>query len=148
MWLALQNVSRQGNAFDGFDYQHWIESALAEIARTPLETTVRIVDEDEMRELNSQFRGKRTPTNVLSFPFETIDGVDYQCLGDIVLCAPTAKSEAREQDKPLDSHCAHLIIHGTLHLCGYDHVTEQEAIAMESLEKTIMDGLGFADPYV
>ena len=113
-----------------------------------VEITVRIVDEAESHELNLNYRGKDRPTNVLSFPFECPDEVELPLLGDLVICRQVVEREAQEQDKPLMAHWAHMVVHGSLHLLGYDHIEDDEAEEMESLETQIMTGLGFADPYL
>ena len=113
-----------------------------------VEMTVRIVDEAESHALNLNYRGKDRPTNVLSFPFECPDEVELPLLGDLVICRQVVESEAQEQDKPLMAHWAHMVVHGSLHLLGYDHIEDDEAEEMESLETQIMTGLGFADPYL
>ena len=113
-----------------------------------VEMTVRIVDEAESHELNLNYRGKDRPTNVLSFPFECPDEVELPLLGDLVICRQVVEREAQEQDKPVMAHWAHMVVHGSLHLLGYDHIEDDEAEEMESLETQIMTGLGFADPYL
>ena len=113
-----------------------------------VEMTVRIVDEAESHELNLTYRGKDRPTNVLSFPFECPDEVELPLLGDLVICRQVVEREAAEQDKPLMAHWAHMVVHGSLHLLGYDHIENDEAEEMESLETQIMQGLGFDDPYL
>ena len=113
-----------------------------------VEMTVRIVDEAESHALNLNYRGKDRPTNVLSFPFECPDEVELPLLGDLVICRQVVEREAQEQDKPLMAHWAHMVVHGSLHLLGYDHIKDDEAEEMESLETQIMTGLGFADPYL
>ena len=113
-----------------------------------VEMTVRIVDEAESHELNLNYRGKDRPTNVLSFPFECPDEVELPLLGDLVICRQVVEREAQEQDKPVMAHWAHMVVHGSLHLLGYDHIEDVEAEEMESLEAQIMTGLGFADPYL
>jgi len=113
-----------------------------------VEMTVRIVDEAESHALNLNYRGKDRPTNVLSFPFECPDEVELPLLGDLVICRQVVEREAQEQDKPLMAHWAHMVVHGSLHLLGYDHIEDNEAEEMESLETQIMTGLGFADPYL
>ena len=112
------------------------------------EMTVRIVDEGESHALNLNYRGKDRPTNVLSFPFECPDEVELPLLGDLVICRQVVEREAQEQEKPLMAHWAHMVVHGSLHLLGYDHIEDDEAEEMESLETQIMTGLGFADPYL
>ena len=113
-----------------------------------VEMTVRIVDESESHELNLTYRGKDRPTNVLSFPFECPDEVELPLLGDLVICRQVVEREAAEQEKPLMAHWAHMVVHGCLHLLGYDHIEDDEAEEMESLETQIMQGLGFDDPYL
>lgn len=113
-----------------------------------VEMTVRIVDEAESHELNLTYRGKDRPTNVLSFPFECPDEVELPLLGDLVICRQVVEREAAEQKKPLIAHWAHMVVHGCLHLLGYDHIEDDEAEEMESLETQIMQGLGFDDPYL
>ena len=113
-----------------------------------VEMTVRIVDEAESHELNLTYRGKDRPTNVLSFPFECPDEVELPLLGDLVICRQVVEREASEQEKPLMAHWAHMVVHGSLHLLGYDHIEDDEAEEMESLETQIMQGLGFDDPYL
>ena len=113
-----------------------------------VEMTVRIVDEAESHELNLTYRGKDRPTNVLSFPFECPDEVELPLLGDLVICRQVVEREAAEQEKPLMAHWAHMVVHGSLHLLGYDHIDDDEAEEMESLETQIMQGLGFDDPYL
>lgn len=111
------------------------------------EITIRIVDEAESHELNLTYRGKDRPTNVLSFPFECPEEVDLPLLGDLIICRQVVEREAEEQGKPLLAHWAHMVVHGSLHLLGYDHIEDDEAEEMESLETEIMTGLGFEDPY-
>ena len=113
-----------------------------------VEMTVRIVDEAESHALNLNYRGKDRPTNVLSFPFECPDEVELPLLGDLVICRQVVEREAQEQDKPLMAHWAHMVVHGSLQLLGYDHIEDDEAEEMESLETQIMTGMGFADPYL
>ena len=111
------------------------------------EITVRVVDEAEMSSLNQTYRGKPGPTNVLSFPSELPPELDLPLLGDIVICAPVVRREAVQQGKRESAHWAHMTVHGTLHLLGYDHVADGEAARMEALETTILAGLGYPCPY-
>lgn len=127
------------------DITKWASAALR--TDNDQELTVRIVDEPESQALNAEYRGKDKPTNVLSFPFEVPEFVPLQLLGDLVICAPVVEREAKEQGKSLEAHWAHMIIHGTLHLQGYDHISESEAEEMESLEINILNNLGFNNPY-
>lgn len=124
----------------------WVRLALAGRADNA-ELSVRVVDEAEITALNHQYRGKDYPTNVLSFPFEAMPGVESALLGDIVICAPVVAREAVEQGKPVESHWAHMVIHGALHLLGHDHHDAAEAERMERLETQLLEQLGFPDPY-
>jgi len=116
---------------------------------TDTELTIRIVDIDEGAALNQRYRGRPGPTNVLSFPFEPPPGIDehFPLLGDLVICAPVVVREAAEQGKALAAHWAHMVVHGVLHLVGYDHQDAAEAETMETLETVILAGLGFPPPY-
>lgn len=122
------------------------EAALAG-RREDGELSVRIVDADEGRALNRDYRDKDYATNVLSFPAELPKGVPLPILGDLVLCAPVIAREAEEQGKPLKHHYAHMLVHGVLHLLGHDHTDEAEAEAMEAIEREVLAGLGIPDPY-
>jgi len=108
------------------------------------EVTVRYVAAGEGRRLNREFRHKDYATNVLSFPYEAPRG---RVSGDLVICAPVVAREAREQGKPVEAHHAHLLVHGLLHLAGYDHEREADARRMERRERAILAKLGFPDPY-
>lgn len=111
------------------------------------ELVVRIVDEAEGRALNRSYRGRDAPTNVLSFPFEPPPGIPCALLGDVVICAPVVIEEARSQGRDLQAHWAHLVIHGVLHLRGFDHQHPVQAQEMEALETQALARLGFPDPY-
>lgn len=126
----------------------WAKHAI-ETKFNSAEVTIRIVDVDEMTLLNSKYRQKNGPTNVLSFPFSLPDSIelDVPILGDIVICADVVNREAREQHKTTIAHWAHMVVHGVFHLLGYDHETDQDAEIMETLEIKTMHTLGFANPY-
>ncbi|MBE4586470.1 rRNA maturation RNase YbeY [Vibrio navarrensis] len=126
--------------------QSWLEKTIAPFQRQA-EVTIRIVDETESHQLNFDYRGKDKPTNVLSFPFEAPPGMELDLLGDLVICRQVVEQEAIEQNKPLMAHWAHMVVHGSLHLLGYDHIEDDEAEEMESLESEIMQEMGFEDPY-
>jgi probable rRNA maturation factor len=125
----------------------WIRTALQSDELNQAEVSVYIVDEAESQELNAQYRGKDKPTNVLSFPADIPDEVGVPLLGDLVICAPVVEREAQEQGKTLEAHWAHMLIHGTLHLLGYDHVEDDEADVMEALETRLITQLNFPAPY-
>ena len=128
------------------DFLAWALAALKRCGK-PVELVIRVVDEAESRDLNRRYRGKDQATNVLSFPFEAPPGIESRHLGDVVICAPVVKREALEQCKQASDHWAHMVVHGVLHLCGYDHQSEQDAEEMEALEKLILQDMGIADPY-
>jgi probable rRNA maturation factor len=125
----------------------WLNSTLIKF-QPQAEVTVRLVDEPESQQLNRDYRGKDKPTNVLSFPFEAPPGIDLDLLGDLIICKQVVEREAIEQNKLLMSHWAHMVVHGCLHLLGYDHLEDQEAEEMESLETEIMESMGYSDPYI
>lgn len=127
-------------------FQQWAEAALSQYNK-PFELTIRIVDEQESQTLNNTYRQKNKPTNVLSFPFEVPDGIELDLLGDLVICAQVVEQEAKEQEKSLTAHWAHMTIHGCLHLLGFDHINDEEADEMEALEIDILNKLGFNNPY-
>ncbi|MFT3806004.1 rRNA maturation RNase YbeY [Arenimonas sp.] len=127
-------------------FRRWVAAACTgRIRRADL--GIRLVDAKVGRSLNRHYRDKDYATNVLSFPADLPEGVTLPLLGDLVICAPVVAREAREQGKALAAHYAHLTIHGVLHLLGLDHEDEREAEAMEQIEREILAGLGFADPY-
>ncbi|RLQ20823.1 rRNA maturation RNase YbeY [Seongchinamella sediminis] len=132
---------------DEDDIRRWIIVALAGRRSSDTEISLRLVDIPEMTALNGSYRGKAGPTNVLSFPADLPPELELPLLGDIVICAPVVRAEAREQAKPLAAHWAHMTVHGTLHLLGYDHIEETEAQAMEALETEILGQLNFPCPY-
>jgi probable rRNA maturation factor len=127
----------------------WLESALQDRfdSTNTVEVCVRVVDEMESQTLNSQYRGKHSPTNVLSFPANLPKDIPVCHLGDIVICAGVVKREAEQQGKEARAHWAHMVVHGTLHLLGYDHINDADASIMESLETKILTGLLFPPPY-
>ncbi|MDE2054576.1 MAG: rRNA maturation RNase YbeY [Xanthomonadaceae bacterium] len=129
-------------------FRRWTETALSAARhRKPAELSIRIVGAREGRVLNQRYRGKDYATNVLSFPAELPHGISSPMLGDLVICAPVVAREAREQHKRVRDHYAHLTVHGTLHLLGFDHQNERDARQMETLETRILATLGIADPY-
>ena len=128
------------------EIRQWVLQTLPEQNKAS-ELTIRVVDEAEITALNRQYRGKEGATNVLSFPYEAIPGVASDLLGDVVICAPVVASESVAQSKPLDAHWAHIVIHGVLHLLGYDHHQDDEAHKMEVRETELLDSLGYANPY-
>lgn len=146
--LDVQTVFASAGQPEQQHIQHWVDAALDGIDRDT-EIVIRIVDEQESASLNGQYRHKHGPTNILSFPFEmpAIEGLELNLLGDLVVCAPVLEKEAREQNKSLADHWAHIIVHGVLHLLGYDHIDETEAEIMESKETAILQTLNITNPY-
>jgi probable rRNA maturation factor len=132
---------------DEDDLRSWINAALSGRRSADTEVSIRLVDIDEMTTLNGNFRGKPGPTNVLSFPSDLPQELELPLLGDIVICAPVVRDEAQAQHKSLQAHWAHMTVHGTLHLLGYDHIEEDEALAMEALETEILTSLNYPCPY-
>lgn len=127
-------------------FRRWVAAAAA--GRTAAaEVSIRVVGAAEGRRLNLDYRGRDRPTNVLAFPADLPPELGLAALGDLVLCADVVEREAAEQGKPVESHWAHLVIHGTLHLLGFDHQTEADAARMEGAEIQILRGLGYPDPY-
>jgi len=130
------------------DIRNWIAAALAQrTTQEQVEISVRLVDNDEMARLNETYRGKQGTTNVLSFPASLPPDLGLPLLGDIVICAPVVYAEAAQQGKSPSAHWAHMTVHGTLHLLGYDHVDEEEAAIMEALESAILNELNYSCPY-
>jgi len=144
--IECQRVSTHGAVPGSPQLRQWARAAL-QGAGAAGGLVIRLVDEPESRALNRDFRHIDGATNVLSFPFEAPPGVPSEHLGDIVICAPVVEREALEQGKPASAHWAHMVVHGVLHLVGFDHHEEAEAREMESLERAILAGLGLADPY-
>ena len=157
--VAVQYVSDEPDLPDEQRLAEWVNTALQYQDNTylpanerlkfnsTLELTIRIVDEAESQRLNETWRKQTGPTNVLSFPFTNPPGITLPLLGDMVICAPLVIREAEQQQKSLDAHWAHLVIHGTLHLLGYDHLDEVQAQQMEQLEIQALHYLGYPNPY-
>ncbi|KGJ96158.1 rRNA maturation RNase YbeY [Colwellia psychrerythraea] len=149
--IDLQIACQQTELPSKEQFQLWVDTALAAVISKPnqeFELTIRLVNSDESQQLNSQYRGKDKPTNVLSFPFEVPDGIELNLLGDLIICIEVMKQEAQAQNKALFDHWAHLVIHGCLHLLGFDHISDDEALEMESLEVAILSKLGINNPYL
>lgn len=146
--LDLQQACENNSALpDSTQIQRWLDAAILPF-QAEAEVTVRLVDNEESHTLNATYRGKDKPTNVLSFPFEAPPGITLPLLGDLVICKQVVQAEAREQEKSEEAHWAHMVVHGSLHLLGYDHIEDDEAEEMEALETEIMLALGYPDPYI
>ncbi len=145
--LDLQLASSAPDMPSEAQFRTWCTLALRQ-RTADSELTIRLVDEAEGRELNHTYRQRDYATNVLSFPADVPDELlDIPLLGDLVICVPVVVREAQEQSKNLEAHWAHLVIHGCLHLLGYDHILDAEAEEMEALERTLLAELGHPDPY-
>jgi probable rRNA maturation factor len=149
--VTVQNASRGVSVPKPAELKRWAHSALA--AEVNGELTLRIVDEGESAELNLRYRGKQGATNVLSFPASRAEAPpaatdELLPFGDVVICAEVVEREAREQGKAPAAHWAHMVVHGALHLQGYDHENVREASIMEARERALLAQLGFPDPYV
>jgi probable rRNA maturation factor len=153
--IVLQNPSNFKDLPEKGDLQKWCEAGLEGFDSETISIVIRVVDIDESAELNLGFRDKDGPTNILSFPDELPDFIaqlpeiklQTKHLGDLIICEPIVRQEASQQNKTLEQHWAHLIIHGMLHLQGYDHIKEKDANVMENLEIKLMKRLGFDNPY-
>ena len=130
------------------DVLKWVKETLTFENHGDIELTIRFVNEEESAELNEQYRHKTGPTNVLSFPFQAPAEVELNLLGDLIICVDVVKQQASEQKKEELAHWAHMVVHGTLHLLGYDHLTDAEADTMEAKEIKILSKLGYSNPYL
>lgn len=148
--IALENMSSCTDVPGEADVYRWVSAALSDY-REAAELHIRLVDEKESAELNERYRHKNGATNVLSFPTELPEVVqaELECplLGDLVICAPVVAKEAQQQHKTTRAHWAHMVVHGSLHLIGYDHINNDEASEMEQLETSILSDCGFPNPY-
>jgi probable rRNA maturation factor len=144
--LDLQIASTADYLPTIIQFQSWVNAVLSNYQANS-ELTIRIVDEEESAILNSKYRNKSGPTNVLSFPADIPSKFDCPLLGDIIICAPVIAYQAREYNKDLMAHWAHIVVHGVLHLLGYSHYTEQEANKMEALEISALAKFGYPSPY-
>ncbi len=144
--IEIQRICVTDSQPNDEQLERWVNTALADL-KEEFELVIRVVDENESAQLNETYRHKQGATNILSFPFDVPDGVDLNLLGDLVICAPTLEREAMQQNKPLQNHWAHIVIHGTLHLLGYDHVDDVDALEMENQEIALLQTLSIPNPY-
>lgn len=144
--VSIENVTRYTDIPGNYYFRRWVKLALRD-HRSEAEVHIRIVDKKEMAFLNKTYRGKTGTTNILSFPFDAPVQAAEFLLGDLVICAPVIKREAREQKKELMAHWAHMVIHGTLHLLGFDHIKKKDAVIMEKMEINLLEEIGYPNPY-
>jgi probable rRNA maturation factor len=146
--IDIQRIDETDSQPNDAQLELWVNTVLASL-NEEFEIVIRIVGEIESAQLNETYRHKNGATNILSFPFEAPEGVDLDLnlLGDLVICAPVLEREAIEQHKPLHNHWAHIVIHGTLHLLGYDHIDDAEATEMEAKEIELLHTLSIPNPY-
>lgn len=144
--VDIQRATEASGQPDDESLRRWAGLALR--GKPGHELTIRLVDADESRELNHEYRGKDYATNVLSFPSDLPPELNIPLLGDLVICVPVVLREAAEQHKTAEAHWAHMVIHGCLHLLGYDHMEDAEAEEMENLECQLLAELGISDPYL
>jgi probable rRNA maturation factor len=144
--IDIQKACASEDSPDEDSIKRWVSAAIRD-ERDECELSIRIVDEQESADFNQRYRGKSGATNVLSFPFDAVTPEPLPILGDLVICAPVLVREASEQQKTTTAHWAHIVIHGVLHLLGYDHIEDKDAEQMESLETEIMLILDFPPPY-
>jgi probable rRNA maturation factor len=146
VYSEVQYVFRSDAVPNKDQFQLWLETALLDVGKD-VEIVIRIVDEVESAFLNEQYRKKKGPTNILSFPFEAVEVMDSDLLGDLVICAPVVEKEAIAQHKNILHHWAHMVIHGVLHLLGDDHIDAGDAARMEAKEIEILKKLNITNPY-
>lgn len=144
--IDIQRIFQSQHQPSDAQLECWVNTVLTKLD-DDFELTIRIVDETESAQLNETYRHKLGATNILSFPFEVPEEVELNLLGDLVICAPVLEREAREQNKSLHHHWAHIVIHGTLHLLGYDHIEDADALEMESKEIELLQTLSIPNPY-
>ena len=144
--VDIENFSSCENIPDEIFFHRWVSASLSS-QKKPLEVVIRVINEDESAALNNRFRKKNVATNVLSFPADLPESLNYPLLGDLAICAQVVAREADEQNKDLDAHWAHIIIHGSLHLIGFDHEDDADAKKMEKMETKILSEFYFPSPY-
>ena len=145
--ITIQSLASNTFIPSRYFLQRWVNKALSKQVGTNA-VNIRLVSKKESAALNSTYRHKNGPTNILSFPFEPPPGVSSAFLGDLVICAPLVNQQAKQQAKTPLTHWAHLVIHGCLHLIGYDHVHDKDATKMETLEIKLLEELGYENPYI
>tara|TARA_B110000908_G_C9963841_1_gene318054 strand:- start:3 stop:479 length:477 start_codon:yes stop_codon:yes gene_type:complete len=144
--VDMENVSSCTDIPDEIAVTQWVEAALCSYGK-PAEVAINVIDEDESAKLNYQYRRKNNPTNILSFPANLPESLELPLLGDLAICAQVVAREAAAQNKDLYAHWAHIVIHGTLHLIGFDHISDAEEKKMELLEIEILASFNLSSPY-
>ena len=144
--VDMENVSSCTDIPDEVAVTHWVQAALRCYGK-PAEVAINVIDEDESAKLNYQYRRKNNPTNILSFPANLPESLELPLLGDLAICAQVVAREAAAQNKDLYAHWAHIVIHGTLHLIGFDHISDAEEKKMELLEIEILASFNLSSPY-
>lgn len=144
--VDIQRAVQGSGLPDSGRIRRWA-AAVLETRVQGTESVIRLVDSEESATLNQTYRNKSGPTNVLSFSYGPFANQPVKLLGDVVICAPLVAAEATRQNKDPDTHWAHLVVHGLLHLLGYDHCDDRDALEMEALELEILSGMGYPDPY-
>ncbi|MDD5228302.1 MAG: rRNA maturation RNase YbeY [Methylococcales bacterium] len=144
--VEIQRICATDSQPNDAQLESWVNTVLANLDDDS-EIVIRIVDEIESAQLNETYRHKQGATNILSFPVDVPDEIELNLLGDLVICAPVLEREATEQNKPLHNHWAHIVIHGTLHLLGYDHIEDTDAEEMETKEIALLQTLSIPNPY-
>ncbi len=144
--LDFQVISKSNKLPSQDQFQYWVDAVLKDDSQDS-ELVIRLIDEDEMTQFNQQYRNKKGSTNILSFPFDAPEGIESHLLGDLLICAPVVEREIQQQNKILEHHWAHMIVHGVLHLLGYDHSDDKEAEEMEALEIKILKIIKIDNPY-
>jgi probable rRNA maturation factor len=147
-YIDLQQVSKSVLPFSDYLLKKWAKLPLIEHMESA-ELTLRFVDSEEIKQLNCDYRKKNKATNVLAFPIILPENIELESplLGDVIICPEILEQESKELDKPLEEHWAHIIIHGVLHLLGYDHIKDNDAEEMQAFEIKLLAKLGFANPY-
>lgn len=146
--IDIQNLleSESSDLPNTAQLETWANAALSELCDVS-EMSLCLVEESEIQQLNHTYRKQNKPTNVLSFPADIPEEINLALLGDVIICAAVVEKEALEQGKSLEAHWAHMTVHGSLHLLGYDHVTDEDAEVMESKEIEILAHFGYSNPY-
>lgn len=144
--VDIQHACEFDNLPTDTQFQTWVNLALGQF-KPNAELTILLAEPSQSQALNSQYRGKDKPTNVLSFPFEAPPEIELPLIGDLVICPQVVFQEAQQQEKPFHDHFAHMVVHGCLHLIGFDHINDQDAQEMEQLEKKLLQQINISDPY-